>query len=46
MEKRSWLKPRVVVAINFLPWTLDDWLRHAFFVEQRKDQPARSMVRE
>ena len=41
-----WVKPRIVVTIDFLEWTLDDRLRHAFFVEQRKDQPAKSVVRE
>jgi hypothetical protein len=44
--KRRWLKPPVVVANNFLEWTLDDRLRHTFFVEQRKDQPAKSLIRE
>ena len=45
MAACRWLKPRIVVAIDFLEWTLDDRLRHASFVEQRKDQPANSVVR-
>ena len=31
-KARRWLKPRVVVAIDFLEWTLDDRLRHPYFV--------------
>jgi ATP-dependent DNA ligase len=46
MKLCRWLKPRIVVAIDFLEWTLDDRLRHEFFVEQRKDLAARSVVRE
>jgi hypothetical protein len=31
MAQCRWLKPRIVVAIDFLEWTLDDRLRHASF---------------
>ena len=45
MRHCRWLKPRIVVAIDFLEWTLDDRLRHASFVK-RTDTPATSIARE
>jgi ATP-dependent DNA ligase len=45
MAQCRWLKPRIVVAIDFLEWTLDDRLRHALFVAQSV-KPAKSVVRE
>jgi bifunctional non-homologous end joining protein LigD len=41
-----WLKPRIVIAIDFLEWTLDDRLRHASFAELRLGKTAKSVVRE
>jgi len=41
-----WLKPRIVVVIDFLEWTLDDRLRHASFVGPRSDKAATSVHRE
>jgi hypothetical protein len=32
MAQCRWLKPRIVVAIDFLEWTLEDRLRHPSFV--------------
>jgi DNA ligase D-like protein (predicted ligase) len=34
MKACRWLKPRIVVAIDFLEWTPDQRLRHASFVAQ------------
>lgn len=45
MTECRWLKPRIVVAIDFLEWTLDNRLRHASFVA-RSVQPAKSVARE
>jgi DNA ligase D-like protein (predicted ligase) len=33
MKACRWLKPRIVVTIDFLEWTLDNRLRHASFAE-------------
>jgi DNA ligase D-like protein (predicted ligase) len=41
MAACRWLKPRVVVAIDFLEWTLDKRLRHASFVETRLSRAAK-----
>jgi DNA ligase D-like protein (predicted ligase) len=46
MEQCRWLKPRIVVAIDFLEWTLDSRLRHASFVAPRPGELATSVVRE
>ena len=46
MKACRWLKPRIVVAIDFLEWTLDDRLRHASFVGLRTGKPAMSVHRE
>jgi ATP-dependent DNA ligase len=41
-----WLKPRIVVAIDFREWTLDDRLRHASFVALSTDKPDENISRE
>ena len=46
MKECRWLKPRIIVAIDFLEWTLDDRLRHASFVALTADKLAREIVRE
>ena len=46
MKLCRWLKPRIVVAIDFLEWTLDDRLRHASFVALSPDKLAKEIVRE
>jgi ATP-dependent DNA ligase len=46
MDACRWLKPRVVVAIDFLEWTLDNRLRHTSFAGPRTDKPATSVHRE
>jgi bifunctional non-homologous end joining protein LigD len=46
MAQCRWLKPRIVVAIDFLEWTLDDRLRDASFVGPRTGRPATSVHRQ
>jgi DNA ligase D-like protein (predicted ligase) len=46
MKACRWLKPRIVVAIDFLEWTLDDRLRHPSFVALRTDKRACQVGRE
>jgi bifunctional non-homologous end joining protein LigD len=45
MKLCRWLKPRIVVAIDFLEWTLDDRLRHASFAALCTDTPAKNISR-
>jgi ATP-dependent DNA ligase len=45
MAQCRWLKPQIVVAIDFLEWTLDDRLRHASFVALSTDMPAKNISR-
>ena len=37
MDKCGWLKPRLVVAIEFAEWTPANHLRHSKFVALRDD---------
>ena len=46
MKKAVWLKPEVVVEIEFLEWTEADRLRHSTFVRLREDKVAREVVKE
>ena len=41
-----WLKPRIVVAIDFLEWTLDDRLRHPSFAAVSSDRRAGEVGRD
>jgi bifunctional non-homologous end joining protein LigD len=41
-----WLKPRLIVQIEFVEWTPDKHLRAAKFVGLRDDKDAREIVRE
>jgi len=45
MAQCRWLKPRVVVTIDFLEWTLDDRLRHPSFVARTTETPAKNVAR-
>jgi DNA ligase D-like protein (predicted ligase) len=45
MAQSHWLKPRTVVAIDFLEWTLDNRLRHPSFVALTV-LPAKNISRE
>jgi bifunctional non-homologous end joining protein LigD len=46
MKKCVWVKPELVVRIEFTEWTPDDHLRHAAFAGRRKDKKVRHVVRE
>jgi bifunctional non-homologous end joining protein LigD len=46
MKSCTWVKPEVVVRIDFSEWTGADKLRHTKFVALRDDKPARKVVRE
>lgn len=46
MAECRWLKPRTVVAIDFLEWTLDNRLRHPSFVALSTDISAKDISRE
>jgi bifunctional non-homologous end joining protein LigD len=46
MKACRWLTPRIVVAIEFLEWTLDDRLRHPSFVGVSTDRRAGEVGRE
>lgn len=41
-----WVKPQVVVQINYVNWTDDNHLRHSSFVGVRDDKSARDVVKE
>lgn len=41
-----WVKPKVVVQVNFLQWTEGDKLRHTTFVGLRRDKDPKKVVRE
>lgn len=46
MAECRWLKPRTVVAIDFLEWTLDNRLRHPSFVALSTHVSAKDISRE
>jgi DNA ligase D-like protein (predicted ligase) len=46
MAECRWLKPRTVVAIDFLEWRLDNRLRHPSFVALNTDISAKDISRE
>ena len=46
MKKAVWLKPEIVVQIEFLEWTDADHLRHSKFVGLREDKDPKSGVKE
>ena len=46
MKHCVWLRPELVVQIEFTEWTPDDHLRHAAFAGLRNDKKARDVVRE
>ena len=46
MKNCIWLKPELVVQIEFTEWTPDDHLRHAAFAGIRQDKNARDVMRE
>lgn len=46
MKSCTWVKPQVVVRIDFAQWTGTDKLRHPKFVAARADKDPRKVVRE
>jgi bifunctional non-homologous end joining protein LigD len=46
MKSCVWLKPELVVRIDFLNWTEGDKLRHTKFIAMRDDKDPRKVVRE
>jgi bifunctional non-homologous end joining protein LigD len=46
MKDCRWLKPELVVQIEFTEWTPDGHLRHSSFAGLRDDKEARNIVRE
>jgi bifunctional non-homologous end joining protein LigD len=46
MTKCIWLRPELVVRIEYLEWTKGDHLRHAKFAGLRDDKDPRSVVKE
>jgi bifunctional non-homologous end joining protein LigD len=46
MTTLVWVKPEVVIEVEFVEWTRDGLLRHAQFVGLRDDIPARQVRRE
>jgi DNA ligase D-like protein (predicted ligase) len=46
MKSCTWLKPKVVVRIDFAEWTGADKLRHTKFIGLREDKDPKKVVRE
>jgi len=46
MKECLWLKPEIVVRIDFLEWTGADHLRHTKFVALREDKDPKKVVKE
>jgi bifunctional non-homologous end joining protein LigD len=46
MKECTWVRPELVVQIDFLEWTDADHLRHSKFVGLREDKDPKSVVKE
>ena len=46
MTRLVWVRPKVVVEVEFVEWTRDGLLRHPQFVALRDDKPAGDVRRE
>ncbi len=46
MKRCRWLKPELVIQVEFAEWTAANHLRHAAFVRLRDDKPPRDVARE
>lgn len=46
MRKVTWVKPKLVVQVEFVEWTGDTHLRHAHFIGSRDDKNAKDVVKE
>ncbi|GEP61952.1 hypothetical protein RSO01_91180 [Reyranella soli] len=45
LSRVHWVKPELVVEVTYLTWTEDNLLRQVSYQGQRKDKPARQVVR-
>ena len=46
LKRCRWLRPELVIQVEFVDWTAANHLRHARFVGLRDDKPASEVVRE
>ena len=46
MAECTWVKPEVIVQIDYAEWTEANHLRHSFFKGVRDDKRARDVVKE
>ena len=46
MAALRWVKPKIVVEVSFVEWTLDGLLRHPEFIGVRDDKPPREVRRD
>jgi ATP-dependent DNA ligase len=46
MKKCVWVRPELVVIVEFLEWTEGDRLRHSKFIALRDDKDLREVVKE
>ncbi len=45
LSRVHWVRPELVVEVNYLTWTLDNLLRQVAYVGLREDKPARDVQR-
>ena len=45
LSRVHWVRPELVVEVNYLTWTLDNLLRQAAYVGLRGDKPAHDVRR-
>jgi len=45
LSRVHWVRPELVVEVNYLTWTLDNLLRQAVYVGLREDKPAHDVQR-
>jgi bifunctional non-homologous end joining protein LigD len=45
LSRVHWVRPQIVVEVNYLTWTQDNLLRQVSYQGQREDKPARQVVR-
>ena len=45
MTALRWVKPKIVVEVSFVEWTLDGLLRHPEFIGVRDDKAPREIRR-
>jgi len=46
MKKCVWVRPVIVVRVEYLEWTEGDHLRHSKFAGLREDKDARTVIKE